>query len=103
MISMNKNEDIVDTNGQDQERNDFNDNKRCRNAKITEKTNTGCHGRQDNQDSTETKYQLDIDLQRQPVHQLHRRHTCESNVFFARESNFIAQELVKQQQKTCMQ
>jgi len=41
MVSMNKNEDVVDADSQNQERDDFNNDESHWNAKVAEETNTG--------------------------------------------------------------
>ena len=55
MVSMNKNEDIVDADGENKERNDFNNDESCWNAEITEEADAGYYWHRDNQHSAQTK------------------------------------------------
>ena len=45
---MNKNEDVVDADGENEKRHDFNDDESRRNVQVTEEANTGRHGEENN-------------------------------------------------------
>jgi len=102
VVSVNKNKDVIDANGKNKEWNDFNDDKSRGNTKVTEETNARCHGCQDNQDSTQTKYQLHINLQHQPIKHLNRSHNSEiCNIFSAQKASVFLDNCSNNKMHAC--
>ena len=62
VVSVDKNEDVIDADSKDEKWNDFNDDERCRNTQIAEETDAWCYWQDDNQHSTQTQSQLRISL-----------------------------------------
>jgi len=67
VVCMNEDEDVVYTDGQNEERNDFNDDESRWNTQVTEETDAWCHGEQNDQHSARPERQLGINLKCQQL------------------------------------